>query len=496
MDSEFALIGGSIYTPGRLIPNGTIICRDSNIKAIGTTGEMTSSLPSKRINLQGMIISPGFIDIHLHGAMGHDFLDASGEDIYTILSFHAKHGTTTLLPTLMCASLDKTKESLERITNWMLQSEKGNNSVLDRAVQSHRIETLIPSGAIPERYDNGQNNEPNGGKPIQSCQIKDLIYGFHLEGPFINIKQCGVQNNKAVSQPDDLVLAEIIEAAKGNLKILTLAPELSGADSLIKICNRYSILPSAGHTLANFEEMNKGIELGIRHVCHLYNAMRPFHHRDPGIIGAILNSESLTVELIMDAIHVHPAVAAMSMKILGKGKIALITDCSPLIGLNDGTYRKIYNGSRQVWTIGQNASIESTARKERGDKGASKNQTTYSIPTDHSADNTDQYMNRTGENLKEPDENIMTISMGAVRDGKGRLAGSMITIHEAIKNCVRLGLATLPEAISMATLNPARILGIERLTGQLKPGFKADIIAMDHNLIPRLVIKNGRIIYS
>ncbi len=425
MPSQLALIGGTVYTPDVEIPQGVIILEDGRIKAVCKKDETGSSLPGNEIDLSGMLILPGLIDIHLHGALGVDFLDAGEDDLNGILNHHLTKGTTALLPTLMCSSLEKMIKAVKGISLWRTKKD-----------------------------------------------IADRIIGIHLEGPFINKEQNGIHDKECILSPDKDILLRLIHASRGLIRILTIAPELAGSYELTDIAKKHGIIVSAGHSEASYERMMKAIDQGLSHVCHFFNAMGKFHHREPGIIGAVLNSLHTTAELIMDGIHVHPASAAMLIKMLSPDRVILVTDCSPLVGLNEGVYHKEVKDDREIWRMADEKTIRNNMEMRKEDIKDIK------------------------EDKRIMEDSIRIYYKGCVRDGMGHLAGSAITLPRAIKNCVDFGLTTLPQAIAMATSNAARILGKEKEIGALRQGLTADITVLDPDFIPRLVIAGGKIAYK
>ena len=202
------------------------------------------------------------------------------------------------------------------------------------------------------------------------------------------------------------------------------------------------------------EELLEAITAGLSHVCHCFNAMGRFHHREPGVIGAILNTSALTAELILDGIHLHPAAAHILIRTLGAGNVILITDCSPLVGLEEGEYVKRNKENKAIW-VNQDV-------REKAD----------------------------GENM-----DIRRYENGHIEDVNGRLAGSALSLNQAIRNCLDFGLVSLSQAISMATANPSRLLHLDHEIGSIRPGFRADMTIIDRDFKTRMVIMGGEIVY-
>ena len=408
MSEPLLLSGGTIFTPHEEIHGGMVVCESGRIKAVLPEAKAGANLPCRKIDPSGMMICPGLIDIHLHGALGIDFLDAGTDDLDRILRFHTTRGTTSLLPTLMSAPLDHMTRAIERILLW----QKGN----DR---------------------------------------KGMIRGIHLEGPFLSPDQTGIHNREDILYPDKDTLLHLIQASRGKLSILTLAPELEGAMALIRLARENGIIVSAGHSVAGYEEMQEAIDQGLNHVCHCFNAMGRFHHREPGVIGAVLNTSRVTAELILDGIHVHPAVAHILIQMLGVGNVILVTDCSPLVGLKEGVYLRDIQDGRKIFV-------------KRDVK----------------------------DNIDVDDRDMRHVENGRIADLAGRLAGSALSLTKAIKNCLDFGLVSLPQAISMATANPSRLLHLDQEIGFIRPGFRADMTIMDRDFKTRMVVMGGEIVYT
>ena len=251
-----------------------------------------ASVPSNAERVQGIIV-PGFIDVHVHGGDGADFMDAHEEATARILGFHGSHGTTALAATTLSASRSDLHAAVESIAN----------------VSADR-----PAGAE--------------------------IVGIHLEGPFINATRAGAQDQASIRPADIHEVAALIAQAPRLRWIVTIAPELEGARALIEHF-RDRVLFSIGHTAADHATTAAAMEWGALHFTHLYNAMSGLHHREPGVVGAALTSVDSTAELIADGIHVHPVALRVAVTAMPH-RIALVTDAMRACGLADGTY-KLYD---------------------------------------------------------------------------------------------------------------------------------------------------------
>lgn len=251
--------------------------------------EQTASVPAAAERVDGILV-PGFVDLHVHGGDGADFMDAHEEATQRILGFHATHGTTALAATTLSAS---------------------------RGDLHAAVETIAAVSA--ERGDGAE------------------IVGIHLEGPFINSERAGAQDRGSIRPADIHEVAALIAEAPRLRWIITVAPEIEGSRALIEHF-RDRVLFSIGHTSASFGEAVAAVEWGACHFTHLYNAMTALHHRDPGVVGAALTSVDATAELIADGVHVHPAAMRLAVSAMPR-RIALITDAMRACGLAEGAYK-------------------------------------------------------------------------------------------------------------------------------------------------------------
>ncbi|HYU33265.1 MAG TPA: N-acetylglucosamine-6-phosphate deacetylase [Thermoanaerobaculia bacterium] len=287
---------GRAFLHGAIEPDVLVTIRD------GVLEVERAAHPRAQAQPVAGIIAPGFIDLHVHGGDGADFMDADENANERILRFHAQHGTTALAATTLSASPND----------------------LQAAVAS-----IIRSARAPT----------DGAE----------ICGIHLEGPYINRERAGAQDPASIRHPDLQEVAALLALAPRMKWLMTVAPEIEGVRDLIE---RYRdrITFSLGHTAAGYAEAVAALEWGASHFTHLFNAMSGLHHRDPGVVGAALTSASATAELIADGIHVHPAVLRLAAQAMPQ-RIALITDAMRACGLADGSY-KLY---RHDVTVGGGA---------------------------------------------------------------------------------------------------------------------------------------------
>lgn len=275
---------------------GYALIFDNRIRAICPLKELADWPVAEIFDATGCIVTPGFIDIHVHGCGGYDTMDASLAGLQAMASCLANYGVTSFLPTLMAAEWEAMQQALSVVREMM--------------------ELASSASTLP------QTANPTGAK----------VLGAHLEGPFLNPKYKGAQVSSAFRQPDFTLLDDYLDV----LRIITLAPELGGSDDLLsKLAEHSQIVPAIGHSGANYEQALHAIKSGVRHATHLFNAMEPLHHRHPGVVGAVLTT-GLSAELIADNLHVHPSLYSLVLKTQGPEQLILVSDAMRATGLPAG----------------------------------------------------------------------------------------------------------------------------------------------------------------
>ncbi|WP_340028505.1 N-acetylglucosamine-6-phosphate deacetylase [Paenibacillus sp. FSL H7-0940] len=295
-DENISLLRGRLLLADEILEDGVIAWRDGEILYAGIPEGLPERILSEALPLSvpecGLIV-PGFIDIHVHGGNGEDFMDASPEVLDKITSFHSTQGTTAMLATSMTAP----KERLD--------------SVL----------------AEVDRYRSGE---------MPYAQLE----GVHLEGPFFSPKWPGAQNPEHIILPDVSWLEAWEKQYPGLIRQVTLAPEREGALEVISWLREQRITAALGHTDATYEEVERAVEAGLHHAVHTFNAMTPLHHRLPGAAGAVLSDPRISAEVIADGIHVHPAAISILAQLKQHDdQLVLITDAMSATGLDDGEYK-------------------------------------------------------------------------------------------------------------------------------------------------------------
>jgi N-acetylglucosamine-6-phosphate deacetylase len=379
---EIVVIKGNVITPGKQLRGGSVVVEHGRITDVsaGKAGK------GRIMDFGGCYVVPGFVDIHVHGGAGEDAMDASSEGLDRLSQFLAAGGVTSFLATTHTDSQERTLEAVRRI------------------------------GDATKRGTGGAR-----------------LIGLHMEGPYISTEKPGAQNSAHIRPPALNELGQVEHEADGSLRMVTLAPEVDGALEAIRWLASRGIVVAAGHTDATYDEARAGIEAGIRHATHLFNGMRSLHHREPGVVGATLEDDRVTVELIADGHHIHPAILRLVARLKGAGGTALVSDSTAVAGLSDGDYSF--------------AGMKVTLRH--------------------------------GMSLLE----------------SGALAGSTIRLCDAVRNMVRVGVP-LREAVEMASTTPARIAGVADRRGSIASGMDADITVLDRDLSVMLTMVGGRIVYG
>ena len=321
------------------------------------------------------VIAPGYVDLHIHGSAGYDVMDDAVEALPAIEQLLARHGVTSYFPTTVTAPMDTTLHSLERLANAIEKRERNNGD----------------------------------GK------IRALPLGIHLEGPFISHARRGVHPQENLLAPTMPLFEQFWQAARGRIRMMTIAPELEDATEVIAEAARRGVCVSLGHSDADFAATERGIAAGARHATHTFNAMRPLDHRSPGILGAVLTDHRVSADIIADGVHLDPAIVKLFADAKGATQTVLITDAISATGMPEGRYRL---GSFEVDV-------------------------------------------RDGKCMVD-----------------GKLAGSVLTMDRAVRNLARFAEWDLSQAVAAASQNPARVARIAN-KGVLEVGADADFVVLN-----------------
>ena len=379
----------TLYTPLESLDRGVVLVEDGAIVKLGTRTSVEVASSAEIHDFGDDMIVPGFVDIHVHGSAGYDVMQADDSARCSFEQFLARHGVTAYYPTTIAAPLDVIERALERLSDAI--------EIAGRKDSSH-----------------------GGAQPL----------GIHLEGPFLSHACRGAHS------PEDLILPSIQtfnrfwQAARGHIRLMTIAPELEGALEVIAEAAKRGVCVSLGHSDADLEASRRGVAAGARHATHTFNAMRPLRHRDPGIVGEVLTNSRLTADVIADGVHVDPAVVKLFLNSKGAENAVLITDATSATGMPDGKYRL---GTLEV-----------------------------------------------------------EVKDGTVqRDGK--LAGSVLTMDRAVRNAMDFAGWDLQRAVRIATANPARVAGAQN-KGMLKPGADADFVVLSASGDVRATVVRGKVV--
>ena len=384
-----------LVTPDGVLSPGWLRAERGRIAAVGP-GEPPDGDGHRGDWLHGHWALPGFIDMHVHGGGGASFTDGGAAGARRAAAFHRAHGTTRIIASLVTAPAD---------------------------------ELAARTGLLAGLADEG------------------VIDGIHLEGPFLSAARCGAQDPRYLIDPDPALFARLRAAARGWLKMITIAPELPGADAVIRAAAEAGVIAAAGHTDASAEVTEAAITAGVSHATHLFNGMRPFRHRDPGPAGALLDRQ-VTCEAVADGIHLDDITIRLIARAAGAGHLVLITDAMAAAGMPDGRYRL---GPQAVTVAGGVARL--------------------TVPA---ADGPD------ARDLAQP--------------ALGSIAGSTATMAQVVRHAVTAAGLPAPDVAAAASATPARRLGLTAEAGALRPGLAADLVLLDSDARLATVVARGQVV--
>ncbi len=380
---SISLVGGTILTPLEQLNGHTLIFKGDVISAI-VPDHLREETDTQRIDASGLWVTPGLIDIHTHGADGHDTMDATTEALDGFAKFLARHGVTSYLPTTITASRQNIQSAIDNI--------------------EHHI------------------SDAQGAR----------IAGIHLEGPYLNPAYRGAQPEALIRKANPGEYMDWIE--HDLVKLMTVAPEISGVLDLIDAGQRHGLEFAVGHSGATYEVMQEAADHGLRQATHTFNGMLGIHHRRPGTAGSVLTDDRIYAQVIADGVHLHPAIIQLIVKAKGINKTILISDSMRATGLEDGEY----------------------------DLGGQ----------------------------------LVRVERSIARIPSGSLAGSTLTLDAAIRNTMDFTSLPFKDVLPMATSVPAEAMGWNGQVGVLKPGAIADVVCFDADIVPRLVFVAGELIYK
>ncbi|MEU2412112.1 N-acetylglucosamine-6-phosphate deacetylase [Streptomyces sp. NPDC013099] len=366
------LAGARVVLPTGTVENGRVIVEGTRIA--GSTTE-----DARTVDLSGHWVVPGFVDIHNHGGGGASFATGTAEDVLTGVRAHRAHGTTTVVASTVTGEMD----------------------FLARQ-----------AGLLSELVEQGE------------------LAGIHFEGPFISPCRKGAHSEQLLRDPDPAEVRKLLDAARGSARMVTLATELPGGIESVRLLAEHGVIAAVGHTDATYEQTVEAIDAGATVATHLYNAMPAIGHRDPGPVTALLEDERITVELINDGTHLHPAALELAYHHAGSDRVALITDAMDAAGAGDGFYEL---GPLAVEVR------DSVARLVEG----------------------------------------------------GSIAGSTLTLDTAFRRAVTIDRIPVEDVVRSISANPARLLGLDHRVGSLDPGKDADLVVLDADFVLKGVMRRG-----
>ncbi|MDT4898499.1 MAG: N-acetylglucosamine-6-phosphate deacetylase [Acidobacteriota bacterium] len=390
-NDSMLLVGARVVLPRGVAEGMSLLTERGRIARISDSAIETVGQATRVINLDHATLFPGFIDVHIHGAVGVDMMEADADQLHRVARFLAQNGVTAWLPTLVPAPIED----------------------YTRAVR------------VIEELMSNQEERPAAARAL----------GLHYEGPFINSAQCGALRPayfQTFNDAGELDALAIIDESHAT-HMITVAPEIEGGIELVRELATRGWIIAIGHTRAGVDVLDQAREAGARHMTHFMNAMSPLHHRSPGPIGWGLLNDDVSCDVIADSVHVDPLILKLILRAKTPTRVSLISDAVAPAGLGDGEYN--------IW----------------------------------------------GETI--------SVTKGRTRNARGSIAGSVITMRDAVRTMLSLDVP-LEGVARMAASNPARLLGIDQDCGSIEEGKRADLVALDEEGNVRLTLIGGRIAFD
>ena len=430
-----ALTNARVHTGFTVLENSAVLIDGGVIHDVVTARRLKKmDLPedTPSIDFSGRIIAPGFIDTHIHGIAGRGTEDGEARSVREMASALPRFGVTAFCPTIYPQEPEALLRSVEAaaLAAAEQEAEAAARAAEEEtaAAQAARTSTGPERGEARPKAAAAQAARTSTGPDQSEARPEAAVLGIHLEGPFISPEQAGVQRPEHMRLPDIHLMRRLWDASGGRIISMTVAPELKGMRELAHYCGDLGIVLQAGHSNASYDQMLEGIQAGILHSTHFFNAMRPLHHRDPGVAGAILIHPEVSCEIIPDGFHVHPALIKLLMKGKPPDKIVMVSDALKPAGQEHGVL---------------------TANGE---------------PVYHA----EGVFRRAADNV---------------------IAGSALTMDAGVRFLVEKGFNT-EVVLNMASANPAKVLRLGN-RGHLLPGMRADIVVLDKHLNAEAVFIRG-----
>jgi N-acetylglucosamine-6-phosphate deacetylase len=387
-----AFTANCLFTPLQRVEQALLLVDDHVVVEVASLAARPIPQGIRVVDFGDAVLAPGFVDIHIHGGAGYDVMEASPSEFCAVEQLLFKHGVTSFFPTTVTATSEQTWSALDRLADEIESAAGDDGSRRQRA------------------------------RPL----------GIHLEGPFLSHVRRGAHPPANLQLPTLPAFDRFWQAARGHIRIMTIAPELEGAEEVIAEAARRGVCVSLGHSDADLNSARAGVAAGARHATHTFNAMRPLDHRAPGIIGDVLTDSRLSADIIADGIHLDPAIVELFLKAKGHERAVLITDAISATGMPEGRYR-----------LG-----------------------TFEVEV------------KDGRCLVD-----------------GKLAGSVLTMDRAVRNVMQFAHWDLQQALRLATLNPARVAGLAN-RGKLEAGADADFVVLGPSGEVRSTITGGEVAQS
>lgn len=379
MTNSKAIFGGKVFTADAVFADGVVLINSGKIRAVGYSADVPIPASAEIIDASGMFVVPGFVDVHIHGLLG---FDAMGPGLADVIKLLPAYGVTSFMATTLTRPRDEILISLREMADVL-------------------------------------SDPPRGARCL----------GIHIEGPHLSPLRPGMAKREWLHPLTWDEYQAFQDAAGGHIRMITFAPEEGDAMGLIPKLIEAGVIPVIGHSNATFEQAAQAIELGLNHAAHVFNAMRPFHHREPGVLGAVMHFDQVFAELIADGVHVHPTAMDILLRLKGLDRVVLISDASPFAGLLDGEY-------------------------EWGPK-------------------------------------TILVKEGYCRLLDGTIAGAHVLLDAGVRSLVwPLGLP-LERALIPATRTAADSVGL-KAKGRIAPGYDADIVLLDTEMYPVMTFVEGR----
>ncbi len=386
-DREIRVRCDILYTPFEQLLNVILLIRRGTIQQVLPASQDGPHVSGLVIHEPGAAVAPGFIDLHVHGARGRDLMDGTRESIRTVAEALARHGTTSFLATTLSAPDSDTEVAIRGFAENRSAVSDGANAL-----------------------------------------------GIHMEGPYLNPVRRGTHHASYLKNASVPAFRRFVEVSGYSVLKMTVAPEVDDGLQLIREAVNLGVRVSLGHSDATFEQARSAVDAGATQATHTFNAMRPFHQREPGILGLVLTDDRVYAEIIADGVHVHPAAVQLLVRMKGVERILLVTDGLSAVDMPDGSY-------------------------PLGDK-------------------------------------TVFVQRGECRDPDGTLAGSTLTLDHAVRNLTRWLNLPVQQALVAASTSPARSLGLNGTKGVIAPGADADLVFLDSNLNVVKTMVGGRVVYS